>query len=106
MPTVYQADALWLDVEIPLFASIDATWANWTGSYEISATEASTPIATGTVTRSTTEGVMNLRLNTSDVVWTAIAVGVYKLMIEIANSTKNYREEHHFKLTIRPQGIS
>lgn len=105
MPAVYQGDSLWGDVEAPLYASIDSTWANWNGKFEISTTETSTPAVTGSLTRSSTPGIFNLRLNTSNSTWTAITVGTYKLMIEIYNTTAEYKEERHYKLVVKTQGL-
>lgn len=106
MPTVYQGDALWIDYEIPLYAAIDSTWTNWSGKYEVSVSETSTPLLTGSLTRSTTAGIFNLRLSTGNTTWTALTTGTYKLMVEFNNSTVGYREEKHTKLIVQTQGLT
>lgn len=106
MATVKQGDSLWIDYEVPNFKAIDSTWANWTGLYEISVTESSTVLLSGSLTRSSTEGIFQLRLNTSNATWVALSAGTYKLMIEISNSSQGYREEKHEKLVVKTQGIS
>lgn len=105
MPTVYQSDSFWLDIMTPQYAAIDSTWANWGGTYEISTTESATPAVTGSLVQSTTAGVFNLRLNTNNAAWMSITVGTYKLMLQIANSTAGYREEKHYKLVVKTQGV-
>lgn len=104
MATVRQADSLFIDYEIPLYAAIDPTWANWAGTYEVSATETSTPILTGTLDKTVT-GLMRLRLLSTNATWTAIAVGEYKLMVEFNNATAGYREEKQERLRIKSQGM-
>lgn len=106
MAIVKQGDSLWIDYLVPNFKAIDDTWANWVGTYEISTSETSAPSLTGTLTRSTTEGVFNLRLNISNATWVALTVGRYKLMTEFVNTTAEYREERHEPLTITTQGLS
>lgn len=106
MPSVRQADSLWIDYDAPNWSIIDDTWGNWTGVYEISATESSSPLVTGNLSKSATSGIFQLRLNSSNSSWTALPVGKYKLMIQISNSSVGYREERIDSLTIRTQGIS
>lgn len=105
MPIVKQGDSLWIDYDLSNYKVIDSTWANWSGTYEISTTETSTPALTGTLVRSNTEGTFNLRLNTTNSTWNAIGVGTYKLMVQFYNSTAEYREERHDVLTVRTQGL-
>lgn len=105
MPTVKQGDSLWIDLSVPNYGAIDNTWSNWSGTFEISTTETATPSLTGNLTRSSTEGIFNLRLNTSNTTWTTLAVGTYKLMTQFSNTTVEYREERHDKLVIKTQGL-
>ena len=105
MPSVRNGDAFWVDYSLPNFKAIDSTWANWSGTYEISLTETSTPILTGNLTPSTTEGIMQLRLSTDNSSWTGITVGTYKLMTTFTNATAFYREERHDKLVVKTQGM-
>jgi hypothetical protein len=104
MSTVIQANSLFIDYELPNYAAGDPTWANWTGTYEISATLTSTPLLTGTLDKTTT-GIMKLRLLSSNATWTALAVGTYKLMVEFNNTAIGYREERQDRLTIKAQGM-
>jgi hypothetical protein len=109
---VKQADSLWINFDLENWASIYPTWdTTWTGTFEISATETSTPIYTGSLTRSTISGQFQLRLNTDSastspvLTWAAVPVGTYLLMTQFSNSTAKYREENHEKLTIKVQGL-
>lgn len=106
MPTVKQGDACWIDYGLPNYKAIDSTWANWSGTYEVSATESSTPILTGNLLKpSSQDGIMQLRLSTDNSGWTALAGGTYKLMVQFYNSTATYREERHDKLVVKTQGL-
>ncbi len=105
MPTVKQGDSCWVDYTLANYKSIDSTWGNWSGTYEVSLTESSTPIVTGNLIKPTIEGVMQLRLNSDNSIWTAIAVGTYKLMVTFSNSTAGYREERHDRLVVKTQGM-
>ena len=105
MPTVKQADSLWVDYEVPLYKSIDSTWANWAGTFDISPTVTGTSSLSGNLIKNTDGGMMSLRLNTNNTTWTALAIGRYKLMLEFANATTGYREEFHEFLNVSPQGV-
>lgn len=106
MPTVKQADSLWIDYDLCNYKAIDSTWSNWAGTYEISTTESATPSVTGNLTKATgQDGIMQLRLSTDNTTWNALAVGTYKLMVQFTNSTYKYREERHDKLIIKTQGV-
>jgi hypothetical protein len=104
MPTIIQANSLFIDFELPNFAAGDPAWANWTGTYEVSSTLVSTPILTGSLDK-TVEGIMRLRLLSSNALWTAIAVGNYKLMVEFNNTSIGYREERQDRLIVKAQGM-
>lgn len=107
-----QADSLWNDYTLENWDSFHATWDDtWAGTFEISATEDSTPLYAGTLTRSTTSGLFQLRLNTDSAStvpvlnWSALPVGTYRLMAQFTNSTAKYSEEYHETLIIRKQGL-
>lgn len=110
--TVKQGDSLWIDYNLENWSAINATWGSaWEGIFEISVSESSTPLYTGTLTRSTTPGIMQLRLNTDSAStapvlnWSAMSVGEYKLMVQFTNTTAKYREEYHEKLVVKAQGL-
>lgn len=107
-----QGDSLWVDYLIENWADFFATWdATWEGTFEISATATSTPIYTGTLTRSTTPGLFTLRLgydaaSTAPVLtWAAMPVGAYTLMAQLRNTTAKCQKEFHDKLVIQAQGL-
>lgn len=113
MSKVKQADSLWIDYTLENWAQIHATWdTTWTATFEISVSEDSTALYTGSLTRSTTPGLFQLRLNTDSAstspvqTWAALATGTYKLMTQFSNSTAKYREERHEELVIKKQGLT
>ena len=106
MPIVKQADSLFIDYEVPLYGAIDSTWGNWGGTYEISVSDTSIPIISGSLTRSAREGIFELRLKSDNATWTAISAGTYKLITQFSNSTVGYREERTDKLIVKTQGLT
>lgn len=107
-----QGDSLWVDYTVEGWEQAYATWgATWTGIFEISASESSTPLYTGTLTRSTTSGIFQLRLNYDSastapiLAWSALAVGTYLLMAQVTESTSKFRKEYFETLIIRTQGL-
>lgn len=111
--SVKQADSLWVDFTLFNWALINATWDNnWSATFEISTSETATPAYTGSLTRSSSTGVFELRLNTDSAStspvqsWATMPTGTYKLMTQFTNSTAKYREERHETLTIRTQGLT
>jgi len=112
MRQIKQGDSLWINYTLTDYADINSTWdSNWTGIFEISASESSTPVYTGTLTRATA-GLFQLRLSSNSAStapvlnWVDIPVGNYKLFAQFTNATVQYREEHHEKLSIQEQGLS
>jgi hypothetical protein len=110
--SVRQGDSLWVDFTLSNWSAIHSTWdSSWVGIFEISATETSTPLYTGSLIRSSASGLFQLRLNydsasTSPALnWSDMAVGTYKLMTQFSNSTAKYREETHDRLIITTQGL-
>ena len=102
-----QGDSLWINVTCSNTDSIDATWANWSGVWDIASTIGGTPLITGALTRSTSTGTFYLRIGPATTAgWTALATGTYYLTIQIDNTSVDYRHEEQHKLIVQTQGYT
>jgi hypothetical protein len=95
-----QGDSLWIDITCDSADSIDSVWAHWTGVWSIAGT-----ILTGSLIRSNTPGVFQLRIGPATVSgWKELPVGTYQITVQIDNSSVDYRHEESHKLIIQEQG--
>jgi len=101
-----QGDSLWVDVTGSAMTTVDATWANWTGTWAIVPAIGGTPELSGTMTKDATEiGKFYVRIGASQMA--ILAVGTHYLVCQVTNSTVDYVQEVvQEKLTIITQGIA
>lgn len=99
-----QGDSIWIDVTGDALSTVDEVWDNWTGSWAISTTIGATPTASGSMSKGPTIGTFKIRIGAS--VMENVAVGKYYLIVQVENSTVDYRQEiAQEKLEIVAQGI-
>lgn len=99
-----QGDSIWIDVTGDTLSTVDEVWNNWTGSWAIAATIGGVPVASGNMTKGTTIGAFQIRIGAS--VMKDVAVGKYYLIVQVENTTVDYRQEiAQEKLEIVAQGI-
>lgn len=102
----YQGDSLWIDITHDDASTIDPVWTNWTGKWDIAATAGGAVLLSGTIARSATTGLFNLRIGPVTVAgWSTLPVGNYVLTLEINNTTVDYKQEQQHTLIINTQGI-
>jgi len=100
METVHQGSSYWQDFILENYADFNSTWdAAWTGTYKLGT-------ISGSLTRSTTPGIFNLRLNYTNSPWAALTPATYSLYAEFTNTGSGYREEYHGSIKIKTQGIT
>jgi hypothetical protein len=101
-----QGNSLWIDITCDI-SEIDKVWANWSGSWKISAALGSVALLSGTLEKSTTPGLFHLKIGpvSGGVAWAGLAPETYVLATEILNATADYSQEDHDSLTILQQGI-
>jgi len=99
-----QGDSIWIDVTGDALSTVDGVWDNWTGSWAIAATIGAIPVASGAMSKGTTIGTFQIRIGAS--VMEDVPVGKYYLIVQVENSTVDYRQEiAQEKLEIVAQGI-
>ena len=102
-----QGNSLWVNITCDTIPTIDNVWTHWEGVWNIAATLGSTPLLTGSLVRSSTTGVFQLRIGPVSVAgWATLPAGNYILTIQIDNAAVDYRIEESYGLTIKPQGLT
>ena len=97
-------DSIWIDVTGEALTTVDATWANWTGSWAIVPTLGSASVLSGTMTEGTDIGAFQIRIGATAMA--AIPAGSYILVVQVENSIVDYAQEiAQEKLTLTAQGI-
>lgn len=101
-----QGDSIWIDLVGDNVPEVDSAWDNWSGSWAISSTIGGAALASGSLTKdSTVTGLFKLRIGTS--VTSALTVGDYYLIVQVDNTTVDYRQEIlQAQLRIQTQGIT
>lgn len=98
-----QGDSLWLDIAGNI-SLIDSDWNNWSGKWAILDVIGEAPLIEGDLLK-ISSGVFRFKPTLLEM--SSIAVGAHILIMQIENTTADYREEiSQDKLVIIPQGIS
>lgn len=102
--TIKQGDSLWLDITGTI-DDVDTVWANWAGLWAIVPAIGGTATASGSLTKTVTTG--KFRFNLPTAVSAALAVGEYFLILQVENTSVDYRQEiAQDRLTVKTQGIT
>jgi hypothetical protein len=92
-----QGNSLWIKIKCRKWADIDTTWTNFSGSWKLMDSTGAT-LQTGTVVRSSTEGIMYVKITPAMTL--PLAVGYYTLATEIVNTVQDYKEERQDSVVI------
>lgn len=103
----YQASSLWIDITCENTALIDTSvnaWSNnWAGFWNIVDSDGTVKL-TGSLTKSATVGVFQLRIGPASVLgWSTLTPGTYTLSYQFRNTVVDYDQEENDKLTILAQ---
>lgn len=102
--TIKQGDSLWLDITGTV-DDVDTDWANWSGAWAIVPAVGSAAISEGSLTKTATTG--KFRFNLPTAVSAALAVGEYVLIMQVENTSVDYRQEiSQDRLIVKTQGIT